>query len=349
MQIIDIERYNVLETMRARMAVATPIHALTTASNGPISMDESYIPQDGVVVTRIDARASGLKRYFSGEPCTHGHISERQVSSNVCLQCAANDRRDAEGTAQRRALRRTVTSAGAIARDTARAEGSSTYDSSVRCIHGHVGKRATASGKCMECWNEHRKTDKHRAYKRRHCAAGRAAGKTRTPEQKARDAEVQKKYEASEKRRLWIAAWLAANPGRMAGYNRNYKNRNREKLAAYRAANRTILRAAAVAWRKANREKVQAYRAARRAREAQAPGRYTGDDVAYLNKLQHGKCAHSWCRVSLKNGYHVDHIKALAIGGSNDRRNLQLLCPHCNRSKGAKHPVDFAQQHGALL
>ena len=33
---------------------------------------------------------------------------------------------------------------------------------------------------------------------------------------------------------------------------------------------------------------------------------------------------------------HVDHIKPLAHGGSNDITNFQALCPKCNLSKSAK-------------
>lgn len=39
------------------------------------------------IVTRIEARAAGLKRYFTGEPCSKGHIDERQVSNTTCLTC----------------------------------------------------------------------------------------------------------------------------------------------------------------------------------------------------------------------------------------------------------------------
>ena len=66
-------------------------------------------------------------------------------------------------------------------------------------------------------------------------------------------------------------------------------------------------------------------------------------------KMQGGKCAHLWCRKNLKDGYHVDHRIALARGGSNDKKNLQLLCPPCNIKKHAKDPIDFAQQNGMLL
>ena len=39
----------------------------------------------------------------------------------------------------------------------------------------------------------------------------------------------------------------------------------------------------------------------------------------------------------------------LARGGKHEASNLQLLCPPCNMSKNAKHPIDFMQQRGFLL
>jgi len=38
--------------------------------------------------SRADAIASGLKRYFTGEPCGRGHVAERRVSDHTCLECA---------------------------------------------------------------------------------------------------------------------------------------------------------------------------------------------------------------------------------------------------------------------
>jgi hypothetical protein len=37
--------------------------------------------------SREQATALGLKRYFTGEPCKHGHIAERYVRSGGCLKC----------------------------------------------------------------------------------------------------------------------------------------------------------------------------------------------------------------------------------------------------------------------
>lgn len=39
------------------------------------------------VISREDARALGLKRYFTGVPCVKGHVSERRTLSGVCVEC----------------------------------------------------------------------------------------------------------------------------------------------------------------------------------------------------------------------------------------------------------------------
>jgi 5-methylcytosine-specific restriction endonuclease McrA len=39
------------------------------------------------VISREDARAQGLKRFFTGEPCFRGHSAERTVSSGACIPC----------------------------------------------------------------------------------------------------------------------------------------------------------------------------------------------------------------------------------------------------------------------
>lgn len=39
------------------------------------------------IISRKDAESLNLKRYFTGKPCKHGHISERLVSSRTCFEC----------------------------------------------------------------------------------------------------------------------------------------------------------------------------------------------------------------------------------------------------------------------
>lgn len=39
------------------------------------------------IITRAEARARGLKRYFTGRPCKHGHISQRWTIDMSCVGC----------------------------------------------------------------------------------------------------------------------------------------------------------------------------------------------------------------------------------------------------------------------
>jgi 5-methylcytosine-specific restriction endonuclease McrA len=38
-------------------------------------------------ISRAEARALGLKRYFAGEPCFRGHTAERFVANGICVEC----------------------------------------------------------------------------------------------------------------------------------------------------------------------------------------------------------------------------------------------------------------------
>lgn len=39
------------------------------------------------LISLREAKRLGLKRYFTGKPCTLGHISERTTSNRSCLEC----------------------------------------------------------------------------------------------------------------------------------------------------------------------------------------------------------------------------------------------------------------------
>jgi hypothetical protein len=41
------------------------------------------------ILGREEARVLGLKRFFTGEPCGHGHIAEHYVRSGGCLKCSS--------------------------------------------------------------------------------------------------------------------------------------------------------------------------------------------------------------------------------------------------------------------
>lgn len=39
------------------------------------------------IMTRIEARAKGLSRYFTGNMCKHGHVAERDTRNGGCIEC----------------------------------------------------------------------------------------------------------------------------------------------------------------------------------------------------------------------------------------------------------------------
>ena len=54
-----------------------------------------YVPYAGPIVTRAEAKAAGLRRYFTGQSCKYGHIAERTLLKHMCLACKNAASRDA--------------------------------------------------------------------------------------------------------------------------------------------------------------------------------------------------------------------------------------------------------------
>lgn len=46
------------------------------------------------IVSRDEAKARGLKFYFTGRPCKRGHVAERYVSSKGCADCVQENNRN---------------------------------------------------------------------------------------------------------------------------------------------------------------------------------------------------------------------------------------------------------------
>ena len=40
-----------------------------------------------LIITREEAQEQGLTKYFTGKPCKHGHLAERYVNQNACIEC----------------------------------------------------------------------------------------------------------------------------------------------------------------------------------------------------------------------------------------------------------------------
>lgn len=198
------------------------------------------------------------------------------------------------------------------------ASGAKRFLSSKPCLRGHMSERFTTSSLCVEC-------------SRLLCAEY----------QKVKAVEIaaqrKEKYEATKQEVLaQRKEYYAENRDTVIDRVARYRDENREKVrAGHRAhyANDPIKR--------------RAMSHTQRAKRAKAPGSHTKEDVLDILQAQKSKCA--CCRCSIKQRYHIDHIVPLARGGSNDRRNLQLLCAGCNQRKSAKDPIDHMQSLGFLI
>jgi 5-methylcytosine-specific restriction endonuclease McrA len=51
-------------------------------------MADPIVSYTGPIVTKAEAKAAGLKRFFTGVVCLHGHIGQRITASGACWPCA---------------------------------------------------------------------------------------------------------------------------------------------------------------------------------------------------------------------------------------------------------------------
>lgn len=161
--------------------------------------------------------------------------------------------------------------------------------------------------------------------------------------------DKQKQYyvEKRSERLAYNKEWREANKSKIRDDKARYQKDNIEKISLRRAAYYLANKEKIKAYRIANPDVGRAVKARRRARKNGSSGAYTRMDVALLLVSQKRRCI--CCKVDIESRYHVDHIVPLARGGSNDKLNIQLLCPACNQSKNSKDPIEFMQSRGFLL
>jgi 5-methylcytosine-specific restriction endonuclease McrA len=137
------------------------------------------------------------------------------------------------------------------------------------------------------------------------------------------------KQRNQEKAKAIFDRWYAANRDRLL-------EEMRQRSRAWYKENRERHLESSRLWASANRDKKNAHSKNRRARELDADGYYTAEDVEALWVAQDGKCANPHCATPLAVSCTVDHKVPLTRGGSHWPSNLQLMCHPCNASKGSK-------------
>jgi 5-methylcytosine-specific restriction endonuclease McrA len=230
-----------------------------------------------------------------------------------------------------------------LSRKDAKERGLKYYFTGKTCLRGHTALRRVATCVCRECeptiQREWRSENIEWVRERDLAQKDKDRPKIRAQE-RARYAKNPQKYIEKQKR------FYAENGDEVRRKRRVY---HYEIYTDPDVRSRAVERSNQWAINNPERAKIgrSNARRQRRARETSSIGVHTSEDVAEIYKAQRGKCA--YCRKKLKSKYDVDHVVPISKGGSNDRKNLQITCPTCNRQKGARDPIFHARMLGKLL
>lgn len=204
-------------------------------------------------------------------------------------------------------------------------------------FHKNKSQKDGLQSYCKTCMKIDRKAyiesnpDKIREYKKKYILEN---------QEKVKQYSISRYANNLEREKSRSLAYKLANPEKVKYSQQKYYIANSEKRKAYTAE-----------WRLKNPGAGTVFSRNRRAAERKATGKHGREDIRLIFSQQRGLCAN--CSASLvrsgRGKYHVDHIVPLAKGGSNDRYNLQCLCPDCNMRKRDKDPFDWANQNGRLL
>jgi 5-methylcytosine-specific restriction endonuclease McrA len=233
-----------------------------------------------------------------------------------------------------------------VMRAQAKELGLSHYYTGKECSRGHLSIRRTDNSECVECIAVKNKTEKTKMLKKKYAENNAEKIKEKQEKYKKENREKirQIKRKSAQKCQENRKKYYEDNKTKIIENIKKWRKLNLEKVKQYRdkwsKENADIFLDIRKRYRDSNPEKMRELSSRRRGRLSKAEGSHTADDIRRIFESQNFMCP--GCDKDLKNeGYHVDHIMPLFLGGSNWPWNLQILCRSCNSSKGAKHPEDW--------
>ena len=279
------------------------------------------------IITRKEAMARGLIRYFTGKPCKYGHVAERQTSSNGCFECVRE--RNKKPTKRRaeayREYCRKFQEANPhmpqiISKAEAKARGLDRYFIPKPCPNGHIAERKINGG-CVICAPE---------YQRQY----RKDNEERLSKHKAEHHKANAEHIRAKARR-----WAADNPERHKENSRRTYERSADKIKArakkWAAANPEKMNRCRQEYKANNPDSVRGDTARRRATKLRATPKWlTSEHKAQMASIyREAVLAEQLTGTKL----HVDHIEPLQGKdrcGLHVPWNLQVLSAFENIAKG---------------
>jgi hypothetical protein len=292
------------------------------------------------IISRKDAKAAGLKRFFTGEPCKFGHVAQRLVSNRFCVTCnAANPNEIAKAREEFNALLLSGISKDNLSKVVSRKEakqlGEKRYFTGLLCKNGHIDYRETKSGGCASCAKISRaksienrteekakeirkiKNEKAKEYRKKNLELSREYGRLQYRKNKEKKKAQVKRYYLSVR------------------YTEKHMSKHRERQRNFVIKNPSY----AKTWAIENKDKVNAKAAKHRANKLEATPPWL--TKAHLQEIETFYDAAQLIGMFSDLPWDVDHIVPLrgkTVRGLHVPWNLQLLPASENRSKGNRMP-----------
>src|SRR5438270_11732776 len=93
------------------------------------------------IVTLQEAKERNLARYFTGSPCTYGHVAERYVNNKACAECKKILQREQRRRSRQKPVITSVAGKPVVSLKEAREKGLTRYFTGEPCSKGHLVDR----------------------------------------------------------------------------------------------------------------------------------------------------------------------------------------------------------------